>query len=327
MIDTLAFLVFNMAHTLDSWRYLVAISTIPHIIAISILWSNTPESPKWLLTKGRITMCSILLKFIAEENGSEVQLLADGDIRAGITVLYDIRCPSALMSQSFVRVWIVCTLSLLVSLSFSVLVFLLMPSISADIPVSALLNKQASIPFLQPVAIATCLLLLSFVDNRRSIAGAYAFASCVSAAIFMGHFSTMVETVLDLLLLCLLLVALKQTIVLTVESFPTAFRCSCIGRSFCVSGLVTAGGYAAVQTEALLHSSTSYAAMCLLEMMMAVMIFLIPRDMWSSALEEWPEWSAESQEDSCQPAHVDGRGGLPGEAEDILGATRLENKT
>jgi MFS family permease len=325
VIDALAVFVFNMAHTLNSWRLLVAISTIPHIIAMSILWSNTPESPKWLLTKGRKRMCSILLKFIAEENGSESQLLADGEIRGGNVVHYDISCPRVLVSSSFLRVWIICTFSLLVSLSFSVLVFVLMPSNPADISVAALLDKQASIPFLQPSAIAICLLLHSAVDHHKSIAVAYAFASCVSIAIFMGEFSTLVTTGLNLLLLCSLFVALKQTLVVTVESFPTAFRCSCIGMSFGFSGLVTAGGYATLRSEVLLHSSTSYAAMCILEMFLAVVIFLIPQDTWSRALEEWPEWRAD---ECCVPVLGDGRRGLPLEvAEDSPGTTRLENET
>jgi len=309
VIDTLAVLVFNMTYTLNSWRLLVAISTIPHMIAIFILWSNTPESPKWLLTKGQRRMCSILLKFIAEENGSESQLLADGEIRTGNLVPYDVSCRSALMSSSFLRVWIVCTLSLLVSLSFSLLVFLLMPSISADISLSPLLDKQASIIFLQPIAIATCLLLHTFADHCQSIAGVYVFASCVSAAISMGALSTWVITGLNLILLCCLFVALEQTLVLTAESFPTAFRCSCIGLSLCFSGLATAGGYAAVRTVALMHSSRSYGVMCLVEIALSVMMFLIPRETWFTAQDEWPECSAESSQEGYGPALADWREG------------------
>ena len=322
VIDTLAVLVFNMTHTINSWRLLVAISTIPHIIAIFILWSNTPESPKWLLTKGQKRMCSILLKFIAEENRSEMQLLADGEIRAGIVVPYDVSCRRALMSSSFLRVWIVCTLSLMVSLSFSLLVFLLMPSTSTDVSLSSLLDKQASIIFLQPIAIATCLLLHTFADHHQSVAGVYAFASFVSAAISIGELSTWMITGLNLILLCCLFVALEQTLVLTVESFPTAFRCSCIGLSLCFSGLFTAGGYASVRTVASLHSSKSYGVMCFVEIALSVMISLIPRETWFSVQKEWPEWSADSPEEFSGPVIEDGR---QGPVEDpSSGTARLE---
>jgi MFS family permease len=312
VIDNVAVLAFNMAHTLNSWRLLVAVSTIPHIIAIFILWSKTPESPRWLLTKGRRRMCSILLKFIAEENGSELQLLMDGEIRAGNVVDFDHSFPSALMSSSFLRVWIICALSLLVSLSFSVFVFLLMPSIS-EISVSALLNNQSSVIFLQPMAIATCLLMHTFAVHQ-TIAGTYAFASCISAALYMDSLSTWVTTGLNLLLLCSLFVAWKQTLVLTVESFPTAFRCSCVGLCLCLSGIITACGYAAMRSEALLHSSTSYALMCLVEMVLSVMMFLIPRETWLGAQGEWPEWSAESPEEFFEPGLRDGCGGQPAAA-------------
>ncbi|XP_042241403.1 organic cation transporter 1-like [Homarus americanus] len=59
-----------VAWLIPNWQYLALISCLPSLLGFSF-WRYLPESPRWLLSKGRLGQCVDILLQMARENGKE----------------------------------------------------------------------------------------------------------------------------------------------------------------------------------------------------------------------------------------------------------------
>ena len=290
LVHFLIVLFIDTSKPNDWWRFLIAMSVLPHIVSTCILWSNTPESPRWLLTKGRRRMCTSLLQIIAEENKTESQLIANGEVKPGNVLDYDASFLNVLTSTSVVRLSLMSFLSLGLSWFLSWWVFHLTPFIPFNSIVSKVWDNKATVTCLQPLAVAVSIFLSSNLDLCFGIVLAYSFAGCLSFGIAIYSPSSWVGVALNQILLCLLFISATQTLSLAVASFPTAFRCTLIGSVCCIAGMSCLVGCAlAVVFEFALKPYACYLIMATFEIALSVGMLQLPRDFWTKAAEEWPE--------------------------------------
>ncbi|KAG1706172.1 Carcinine transporter [Nymphon striatum] len=89
-------MVSGLAYWIKEWKYLSLAICVPSVVALPLIWF-LPESPRWLLNKGRLDHLRIVLKKFAKLNNKEpfnfdlTKLKADGDgseSNAGITDLF-----------------------------------------------------------------------------------------------------------------------------------------------------------------------------------------------------------------------------------------------
>ncbi|XP_042241363.1 carcinine transporter-like [Homarus americanus] len=59
-----------VAWLIPNWQYLALITCLPSLLGFSF-WRYLPESPRWLLSKGRLGQCVDILLQMARENGKE----------------------------------------------------------------------------------------------------------------------------------------------------------------------------------------------------------------------------------------------------------------
>ena len=67
-----AWLLLSLAaYHIPDWRVLQWMTSIPGFLAI-VLWWVVPESPKWLLSQGRLEEAEETIRKAAKENGKEL---------------------------------------------------------------------------------------------------------------------------------------------------------------------------------------------------------------------------------------------------------------
>lgn len=283
IINNFIAFAFDSSMPNNWWRFIVAVSVVPHLLSTAILWSDTPESPRWLLTKGRKQMCTSLLKLIAEENYAASRLLANGEVRVQRVVNFENSLLEALGSLSILRVWIIST----TCMAASFLISLLSSLYSLD-SIYFFGYKQSLLPILQPFVIALSIFLNGVVGLRSSTMIAYGMAAFFSLVTTMFS-STVLKDALYQLHLCCLLVSGYQALVLAVASFPTAFRSTLIGLS-CSFVLVSAGVACGLVTRTSFSiSPIGFAVIALLEASMSALILYVPEETWTKASEKWPD--------------------------------------
>ena len=57
-----------MAYFIDEWRHLLVATSLPGFLAIALIWW-IPESPRWLISMGRIAEADYVVRKIAKANG------------------------------------------------------------------------------------------------------------------------------------------------------------------------------------------------------------------------------------------------------------------
>ena len=62
-----------LTKVLPSWHYLAAFATFPNLIVL-LGYKWVPESPSWLLCKGKFEMARLMLNFVARVNGKDVSV-------------------------------------------------------------------------------------------------------------------------------------------------------------------------------------------------------------------------------------------------------------
>ncbi|XP_077861420.1 solute carrier family 22 member 15-like [Saccoglossus kowalevskii] len=62
-----------LAYFVRDWRYLIGLSTAPGLVFLMSYWI-VPESPRWLITKGRTQEAEDILHYIAIKNGAKTKL-------------------------------------------------------------------------------------------------------------------------------------------------------------------------------------------------------------------------------------------------------------
>ena len=58
-----------LAYLIPNWQYLCWITSVPAFIYVILFWTM-PESPRWLLTSGRIEEAEKVIRQAAKENGN-----------------------------------------------------------------------------------------------------------------------------------------------------------------------------------------------------------------------------------------------------------------
>ncbi|XP_070549268.1 solute carrier family 22 member 15-like [Ptychodera flava] len=61
----------GIAYLIRDWRYLIAVTSMPGILFTMAYWI-IPESPRWLITRGRVHEAEDILHYIANKNGMRV---------------------------------------------------------------------------------------------------------------------------------------------------------------------------------------------------------------------------------------------------------------
>jgi MFS family permease len=290
IINNLIVLAFNTPMPNDWWRFLVAWSALPHTVSVAMLWSNTPESPRWLLTKGRRQLCSSLLKFIAEENHTESQLIADGEVRVRSIVNYEISLRDVMSSTTFLYLWLMSTVCMTASLLLVCCDLQSSQSDAIDDSVSdRIWYSQSTVPLLQPIIIALSMFMTSVFDLHSSIFVAYGLAGCfcLGTSVFWG--SGLLGVAINRVHLCFIFASGYQALALAIGSFPTAFRSTFVG--LCCSIALVSGAcmYGLIGSTERRVPLISYPIMSVVEAAMSVLILQVPSLVWTKANQEWPD--------------------------------------
>ncbi len=87
-----------VARALSSWRPLLAVAAAPALAVPLLAWKVLPESPGWLLCKGRVDAARRELEWVARVNGrnGKVRMINPTNV-AGVHL--ETGCPSARAAQ------------------------------------------------------------------------------------------------------------------------------------------------------------------------------------------------------------------------------------
>uniref|UniRef100_UPI00398F1D4D organic cation/carnitine transporter 2-like n=1 Tax=Pristiophorus japonicus TaxID=55135 RepID=UPI00398F1D4D len=218
-----------IAYFIRSWRMLLLTLSLPGLLYIP-LWWFIPESPRWLLLKGRIQEAEGIIRLIAKKNGVIPPAVIFTDLE-----LEDIKAKSV---QSYTIIHLVKTYNIRAITIINLLVWMILsieyyglslntPNLNGDAYLNCFFSAAIEVP-----AYTAAWLLLQRFSRRFSLSG----------ALFLGglvlFFIQLVPSNLSILTTMLVMVgkfvitsAFSMVYVYTAELYPTVVRNMGVGVS------------------------------------------------------------------------------------------------
>ncbi|XP_034961302.1 organic cation/carnitine transporter 2 isoform X1 [Zootoca vivipara] len=217
------------AYFIRDWRMLLVALTIPGLLYVP-LWWFIPESPRWLLSQGRIKEAEDIIRKAARKNHVaapdvifdliEVQDVTSQDQRS-----YSIL--DLLRTQNIRSITIMCVILWTVIAIGYFGLSLDTPNLHGDIYVNCFLSAVIEIP-----AYSISWLLLHYLPRRYSMAGVLFLGGCVLLFIqFVPPHLTMLSVTLVMIGKFGITASFSMVYVYTAELYPTVVRNMGVGAS------------------------------------------------------------------------------------------------
>ncbi|XP_069166369.1 solute carrier family 22 member 1 [Procambarus clarkii] len=258
-----------VAFLVPHWQYLALISCVPPIIFLLFL-RLVPESPRWLLSKGRVTECARILLQVAKTNGN--QEVTKQDLKKKLCDIVDKQVEEVSIKNALRypilrwRLVSLLTIAMCVYMSYGV-ILMGINVLPSNYFLSHFILSVSQLP-----ATATSWVFMQYLGRRfSSMASALLFIVLCVVATFCTHDAWALVVVIGALRLCLA-VQMQVMFVQVVELLPTPVRSSGLGL-YTVFGLcaMTASPY-------ILHSGqgSSFHYWVLVGLMLLSLILCIP---------------------------------------------------
>ncbi|XP_067899126.1 organic cation/carnitine transporter 2-like [Heterodontus francisci] len=218
-----------VAYFIRSWQMLLLALSLPGLLYIP-LWWFIPESPRWLLLKGRVQEAEAILRHIAKKNGVTPPEVLFNDLE-----LDDLKAKSV---QSYTIIHLVKTYNIRAITIINLLVWMILsieyyglslntPNLNGDAYLNCFISAAIEVP-----AYATAWLLLQRFSRRFSLSGTLFFGGIV--LFFIKFIPSNLSTLATMLVMVgkfVITSAFSMVYVYIAELYPTAVRNMGVGVS------------------------------------------------------------------------------------------------
>ncbi|XP_050391200.2 organic cation transporter protein [Patella vulgata] len=222
------FLLGLLAYFIRDWKNLTLVTSVPNIVFISYWWL-LPESPRWLLSKGRYKEAEAIIRKAAKVNGVELP-----------GSLFD---KSSLESPKSIQIWKICTTPQLLKISLIVFfnwfvasmtyygLTLNVSNLSGDTYLNFTIYNVAEM-----IAYILCLLLLDRLGRKIlhcsfMLFGGIACLSTMFPVIYGDESHIWMTSALSMVGKLSISAAYATIYIFSTELFPTVLRNSALGSS------------------------------------------------------------------------------------------------
>lgn len=219
----------------DGWRWMLASAVVPGAIIV-LCRIGTPESPRWLVNRGRIDEANAVLKKVYGQHVSVADLPNDDETDLGVKALFT---SGYGRRMAFVSLFWTCAIVPL----FAVYAFApaILTALNLDEEIAHIGSAAITVMFI--VGCAVSLWLVNKIGRRRLLIHSFIWSAVPLLA--LGIFSDAPTTVIiTLFLLYALFIGGTQTLqyVYPTELFPTELRGSAVGLGHSISRIGAAVG-------------------------------------------------------------------------------------
>ncbi|KAK6169655.1 hypothetical protein SNE40_020657 [Patella caerulea] len=222
------FMLGLLAFFIRDWKNLTLVTTVPNILFISYWWL-LPESPRWLLSKGRYKEAEEIIQKAAKVNGVELP-----------ENLFD---KSSLVSPKSIQIWKICTTPQLLKISLIVFfnwfvasmtyygLTLNVANLSGDTYLNFTIYNVA-----ETVAYILCLILLDRLGRKIlhccfMLIGGIACLSTMFPVMYGDDSHIWITSALSMVGKLSISAAYATIYIFSAELFPTVLRNSALGSS------------------------------------------------------------------------------------------------